>query len=165
MARRAAADFVAREIVPRLDEIEHQNWDVHRALLRKLGGLGYLAPDLAEAYGGGGADSLTSLVITEALSLGSFSVTYTAHVGIGMLPIAFFGTEPQRRRYLPPMARGDLVGAYALTEPTAGSDALSIRTRAARSEDGAAYLLTGQKQFITNSAIADVFIVFAKVRR
>ena len=164
MARRAAADFVAREVVPRLDEIEHQNWDVHRALLRQLGALGYLAPDLAEAYGGGGADSITSLVITEALSLGSFSVTYTAHVGIGMLPIAFFGTEPQRRRYLPAMARGELIGAYALTEPTAGSDALSIRTRADRSEDGASYLLTGQKQFITNSAIADVFIVFAKVR-
>ena len=163
MARRAAADFVAREIVPRFDEIEHQNWDVHRALLRKLGGLGFLAPDLAEDYGGGGADSLTSLVLTEALSLGSFAVTYTAHVGIGMLPIAFFGTEPQRRRYLPPMARGDLVGAYALTEPTAGSDALSIRTRAVRSQDGGAYLLSGQKQFITNAGIADVFVVFAKV--
>jgi len=163
MVRRAAAEFVAREVVPRLEEIEHQNWDVHRALLRTLGGLGYLAPDLAEAYGGGGADSLTSLVVTEALSLGSFSVTYTAHVGIGMLPIAFFGTEAQRQRYLPPMARGELVGAYALTEPTAGSDALSIRTRADLSDDGASYLLSGQKQFITNSAIADVFIVFAKV--
>jgi len=163
MIRKAAADLAAREIVPRADEIEHQNWDVHRALLRKLGAVGFLAPDLPEEYGGGGMDRLTSLVIGEQISVGSFAVTYGAHIGIGTLPIAFFGTEAQKRRYLPAMARGELIGAYALTEPTAGSDALSIRTRAVRSPDGAHYLLSGQKQFITNSALADVFVIYAKV--
>jgi len=163
MVRRAAQDFVQREVLPRDAEIERQNWEVTRALLRRLGDLGFLAPDLPETYGGGGMDSIASLVIAEQICTGSFSVTFGAHVGIGMLPIAFFGTEDQKRRYLPPMARGEKIGAYALTEPTAGSDALSIRTRAALSSDGRAYLLSGSKQFITNAAIADVFVTYAKV--
>ena len=163
MVRKTAADFVAREILPRVNEIERQNWEITRGLLRKLGGLGFLAPDLPAEYGGGGMDSLVSLVIAEQFAVGSFSATYGAHAGIGMLPIAFFGTEAQKRRYLPAMARGDLVGAYALTEPTAGSDALSIRTRAVLSPDRAHYLLIGQKQFITNAAIADIFVTYAKV--
>jgi alkylation response protein AidB-like acyl-CoA dehydrogenase len=106
---------------------------------------------------------VTALLVTEALSAGSFGVTCSAHVGIGMEPIVYFGTAAQRERYLPKMVRGELVGAYALTEPTAGSDAMSIRTKAVRSPDGASWLLTGTKQFITNAAFADVFTVFAKV--
>jgi alkylation response protein AidB-like acyl-CoA dehydrogenase len=106
---------------------------------------------------------VTALLVTEALSAGSFGVTCSAHVGIGMEPIVYFGTAAQRDGYLPKMVRGELIGAYALTEPTAGSDAMSIRTKAVRSPDGASWLLTGTKQFITNAAFADVFTVFAKV--
>ncbi len=163
MVRRTAAEFLAREVLPRLEAIERQDWEVSRRLLRRLGEMGFLAPDLPEAYGGSGLDQIASLVIAEQLCVGSFSATYGAHVGIGMLPIAFFGTEDQKRRYLPAMARGEKVGAYALTEPTAGSDALSIRTRAVLAPDGRFYLLSGQKQFITNAALADVFITYAKV--
>jgi hypothetical protein len=163
MVRKAAADFMEREVLPRDTQLESQDWELTRSLLRKLGELGFLAPDLPEEYGGGGMDSLTSLVLAEELSGSSFSVSYGGHVGIGTLPIAFFGNEDQKRRYLPAMARGEKVGAYALTEPTAGSDALSIRTRATLSPDGRYYLLSGQKQFITNAAFADVFTVYAKV--
>ncbi len=163
MVRKAAADFMQREVLPKDGEIEKQDWALTRSLLRKLGEMGFLAPDLPEAYGGGGMDSLVSLVLAEELSGSSFSVSYGGHVGIGTLPIAFFGNEDQKRRYLPAMARGEKIGAYALTEPTAGSDALSIRTRATLSPDGDFYLLTGQKQFITNAAFADVFTVYAKV--
>jgi alkylation response protein AidB-like acyl-CoA dehydrogenase len=163
MVRKAASDFFTREVAPRAEAIEKQDWEVAKTLLRRLGEMGFLAPDLPEEYGGGGMDSLASLVIAEQISAGSFSVTYGAHVGIGMLPIAFFGSADQKRRYLPAMARAEKIGAYALTEPTAGSDALSIRTRAVLSPDAQHYVLSGQKQFITNSAIADVFITYAKV--
>lgn len=163
MVRKAAQDFMQREVLPRDAEIERQDWELTRSLLRKLGEMGFLAPDLPEAYGGSGMDSLVSLVLAEEISGSSFSVSYGGHVGIGTLPIAFFGNEEQKRRYLPAMARGEKIGAYALTEPTAGSDALSIRTRATRSADGRFYLLSGQKQFITNAAFADVFTVYAKV--
>lgn len=163
MVRKAAADFMEREVLPHEARLEGQDWELTRSLLRKLGELGFLAPDLPEGYGGGGMDSLTSLVLAEELSGSSFSVSYGGHVGIGTLPIAFFGNEDQKRRYLPAMARGEKIGAYALTEPTAGSDALSIRTRATLSPDGRFYRLSGQKQFITNAAFADVFTVYAKV--
>ncbi len=163
LVRKAAADFMQREVLPRDAQLEKQDWELTRSLLRKLGEMGFLAPDLPEEYGGGGMDSLTSLVLAEELSGSSFSVSYGGHVGIGTLPVAFFGNEEQKRRYLPAMARGEKIGAYALTEPTAGSDALAIRTRATLSPDGRFYLLTGQKQFITNAAFADVFTVYAKV--
>jgi alkylation response protein AidB-like acyl-CoA dehydrogenase len=163
LVRKAAADFMQREVLPRDAQLEKQDWELTRTLLRKLGEMGFLAPDLPEEYGGGGMDSLASLVLAEELSGSSFSVSYGGHVGIGTLPVAFFGNEEQKRRYLPAMARGEKIGAYALTEPTAGSDALSIRTRATLSPDGRYYLLSGQKQFITNAAFADVFTVYAKV--
>ncbi len=163
LVRKAAADFMQREVLPRDAQLEKQDWELTRTLLRKLGEMGFLAPDLPEEYGGGGMDSLASLVLAEELSGSSFSVSYGGHVGIGTLPVAFFGNEEQKRRYLPAMARGEKIGAYALTEPTAGSDALSIRTRATLSPDGKYYLLSGQKQFITNAAFADVFTVYAKV--
>ncbi len=163
LVRKAAADFMQREVLPRDARLEKQDWELTRTLLRKLGEMGFLAPDLPEEYGGGGMDSLASLVLAEELSGSSFSVSYGGHVGIGTLPIAFFGNEEQKRRYLPAMARGEKIGAYALTEPTAGSDALSIRTRATLTPDGKDYLLSGQKQFITNAAFADVFTVYAKV--
>jgi len=156
-------DFVQQDLLPSLDRIEEKEWAVTRTLLRRLGELGVLGIEVPGAYGGAELDKVTSLVVSEELSAGSFSVTYGAHVGIGMEPIVFFGSEEQRRRYLPKMIRGELIGAYALTEPAAGSDAMSIRTKAVRSSDGRHYLLTGTKQFISNAAFADVFTVFAKV--
>ena len=158
-----ARDFVEQEVFPVLDRIEGKDWALTRDLLRRLGELELLGIEVPGTHGGAELDKVTALLVTEALSAGSFGVTCSAHVGIGMEPIVYFGTPAQRERYLPKMVRGELIGAYALTEPTAGSDAMSIRTKAVRSPDGAAWLLTGTKQFITNAAFADVFTVFAKV--
>ncbi|HEY6102733.1 MAG TPA: acyl-CoA dehydrogenase family protein, partial [bacterium] len=142
-----ARDFVEQEVFPVLDRIEGKDWALTRDLLKKLGQLELLGIEVPGAYGGAELDKVTALLVTEALSAGSFGVTCSAHVGIGMEPIVYFGTPAQRERYLPKMVRGELIGAYALTEPTAGSDAMSIRTKAVRSLDGAAWLLTGTKQF------------------
>jgi len=156
-------DFVEREVAPNLNRLEDKDWKLTRELLRKLGELGFLGVNVPAAYGGAELDQVTSLVVAEELSLGGFSVSYGAHVGIGIGPIAYFGNDAQKKRYLPKMVRGELIGAYALTEPTAGSDAMSIRTRAVLASDGKHYHLTGAKQFISNAAFADVFNVFAKI--
>lgn len=158
-----ARDFAEREIIPQQNRLEEKDWNLSRQLIHKLGEIGFLGIGVPTAYGGSELDMISSLIAAEELAVGAFSVSYGAHVGIGMEPIVFFGTEAQRAKYLPPMVRGDLVGAYALTEPTAGSDAMSIRTRASRTPDGGHYLLTGTKQFITNAAFADLYNVFAKV--
>lgn len=163
LVRQTVRDFVDQDVLPNLDRIEQKDWDLTRRLIRRLGDLGVLGIEVPSQYGGSELDKVTSLLVTEELTAGSFSVSYGAHVGIGMWPILFFGTEAQRRTYLPKMVRGELIGAYALTEPTAGSDAMSIRTKALRAPDGSHYLLTGAKQFISNAAFADVFTVFAKV--
>lgn len=160
---RTVRDFVEQDIVPNLDRIEKKDWPLTRRLLRRLGDLGVLGLEVPSQYGGAELDKVTSLVVSEELTAGSFSVSYGAHVGIGMEPILFFGTEAQRQKFLPKMVRGEVIGAYALTEPTAGSDAMSIRTKAVRSPDGSHYVLSGQKQFISNASFADVFTVFAKV--
>jgi alkylation response protein AidB-like acyl-CoA dehydrogenase len=163
LAARSLRDFLEAEVEPRSAELETCNYSLLRGLLRRLGALGFLGVDLPEAYGGTGGDFITGLLVAETMSRGSFAVTFGAHTGIGTLPIVYFGTEPQKRRYLPGLASGELVGAYALTEPTAGSDALGARTRAELVEGGAAYRLTGTKQFITNAGFADVFTTYAKV--
>jgi len=164
MAARSMAEFIEREVLPQTAALENKDWELTRRLLRQLGELGFLGAEVPEAYGGLELDKLTSLAVTDALGpASSFAVSVGAHVGIGMLPIVFFGTDAQKARYLPQMARGELIGAYALTEPTAGSDAMSIRTTATRTPDGSAYVLNGTKQFITNAAFADLFITFAKV--
>jgi alkylation response protein AidB-like acyl-CoA dehydrogenase len=155
--------FLDAEIEPRAAELETHNFPLVRQLLRKLAALGFLGVDIPEAYGGAGLDFITSLLVTETMSRGSFSVAFGAHTVIGTLPIAYFGTDEQKQRYLPRLAAGDLIAAYALTEPTAGSDALAARTRATRTEDARAYLLSGTKQFITNGGFADVFTTYAKV--
>jgi alkylation response protein AidB-like acyl-CoA dehydrogenase len=160
---RTVRDFVEQDIVPNLDRIEKKDWPLTRRLLRRLGELGVLGLEVPSQYGGSELDKVTSLVVSEELTAGSFSVSYGAHVGIGMEPILFFGTEAQRQKFLPSMVRGEIIGAYALTEPTAGSDAMSIRTKAVRAPDGSHYVLSGQKQFISNASFADVFTVFAKV--
>ncbi len=159
-----ARRFSIEEVLPRADRIEKKDFALLRELLRKAGELGLLGIDIEEAYGGFGLDKTTTLVVAEAKSLlGSWSVTFAAHTCIGTLPIAWFGTHEQKQKYLPTLATGEKVAAYALTEAGSGSDALGAKTRAVKSADGTHYLLTGSKQYITNAGFADVFIVFAKV--
>ena len=163
LAARSLADFLEAEVEPHAAALESHDYPLMRRLLRRLGALGFLGVDVPEAYGGTGLDFITSLVVAETMSRGSFAVCFGAHTGIGTLPIVYFGTEAQKQRYLPGLASGERVGAYALTEPTAGSDALGARTRAVLSDDGREYRLTGTKQFITNAGFADVFTTYAKV--
>jgi alkylation response protein AidB-like acyl-CoA dehydrogenase len=161
--RSAVTAFVDREVAPRREAVEGRDYATHRALLERLGQDGFLGIDVPEAYGGAGLDRISSLVVNEALATsGSFAVTFSAHTGIGTLPLVFFGTDAQKRRYLPGLADGTRVGAYALTEPAAGSDAMGIRTRATRQADGS-WHLDGAKQFITNAGFADLFTVYAKI--
>jgi alkylation response protein AidB-like acyl-CoA dehydrogenase len=164
LMRSTVEQFVEQEVLPRAEQLERQDWELTRRLLRRVGELGLLGADIPEAYGGQGLDKTTSLVINDAMGgASSFSVSVGAHIGIGTLPILFFGTEEQKRAYLPKLATAELVSAYALTEPTAGSDAMSIRTRATRSADGTHFILNGTKQFISNASFADLYITYAKV--
>ncbi len=164
MLARSADEFMEREVLPNTERIEAQDFELLRSLMKKAGELGLLAADVPEKYGGLELDKVSSMLIAEKMSKqGSFSVTWGAHTGIGTLPIVFFGNEEQKQKYLPGLATGELIGAYALTEPNAGSDAMNIKTKATLSDDGKYYILNGNKQFITNTAIADVFTVFAKV--
>ena len=163
LAARSLAEFLDAEVEPRTAELETHNYPLMRRLLRQLGALGFLGVDIPEAYGGTGLDFITSLLVGETMSRGSFAVSFGSHSVIGTLPIVYIGTDGQKRRYLPGLAAGEIVGAYALTEPTAGSDALAARTRAILADDGRVYRLTGTKQFITNAGFADVFTTYAKV--
>lgn len=161
--REAIGSFVDREVAPRAARLAARDYAAHRELLAILGRDGYLATTVPEAYGGSGLDHVTGIVITDALTAaGDFAVTYGAHTGIGTVPTAFFGTEAQRRRFLPGLADGTRVAAYALTEPGTGSDARAIRTRARRQADGS-FRIDGAKQFITNAGFADLFTVYARV--
>lgn len=161
--RAAIEAFVAQEVAPRREAVEAKDYATHRELLARLGRDGYLGIDVPEAWGGAGLDRVTSVVVTEALAAAdSFAVTYSAHTGIGTLPLVFFGTDDQRRRYLPGLVAGTIVGAYALTEPSAGSDARGIRSRATPQPDGG-FVIDGSKQFITNAGFADLFTLYAKV--
>lgn len=163
LVARTVTEFVETEVEPHADELEHDAFPLVRQLLRRLGALGFLGVDVPERYGGSGADMVTSLIVSECLSRGSFAVSFGAHTVIGTLPLVYFGTEAQKERYLPAMVRGDLIGAYALTEPGAGSDALASQTRAVLEPSGSHYRLWGTKQFITNAGFADVFVTDAKV--
>lgn len=164
MIAKTTEDFVVNEVVPVLDEIEQHQFDISRRLLTEAGELGLLGADVPEKYGGIGLDKISSSLITEKFArAGSFSLSYGAHVGIGSLPIVFFGNEEQKKKYLPDLATGNKIAAYALTEPGSGSDALGAKTTAVLNEAGTHYVLNGEKQWITNSAFADVFIVYAKV--
>jgi alkylation response protein AidB-like acyl-CoA dehydrogenase len=164
MIAKTTLDFVKGEIEPVGEQLEHQDWDLTVKLMKKAGDLGLLAADVPEAYEGLGMDKVSSALITENITRGgSFALTQGAHVGIGTLPIVFFGTEAQKKKYLPGLSSGQKFAAYALTEPGSGSDALGARTTAKLSKDGKFYILNGTKQYITNSAFADVFIVYAKI--
>ena len=161
---KTAQDFVRDEVLPRLEEIESKKEGVLPALLKRAGELGLLMIDVPECYGGLGLRKTTSLLIAERGALcASFSVSAGAHTGIGSLPILYYGTEAQKQRYLPKLASGEWLAAYALTEPQSGSDALAMKTRAVLEPGGKNYRLTGTKQFITNAGFADLFTVFGKV--
>ena len=161
--RAAIGEFVAREVEPRRERLEARDYATHRELMAILGRDGYVGIEVPEAYGGAGLDHVAAVVVIEALSpADALAVTYAAHAGIGTLPTVFFGTDEQKRRYLPGLAAGTTVAAYALTEPGSGSDAQAIRTRAVRQADGS-YRLDGTKQFITNAGFADLFTVYARV--
>ena len=161
---RTAEEFAIKEIVPNIEKLERKDFGLLRELVRKAGELGLSGADVPEAYGGMEMDKVTSALIADRLArYGGFSATWGAHTCIGTLPIVYFGTEEQKKKYLPGLASGETVGAYALSESSSGSDALHCRTRAQLSPDGKHYILNGEKMWITNAGFADLFIVFAKV--
>jgi len=159
-----AEEFAVNEILPNVEKIEHKDFSVSRALLKKAGELGLSAVEIPEAYGGLEMDKVTAAVIADHIAkYAGFATTWGAHSGIGLLPIVYFGTEEQKNKYLPRLAAGEIVGAYALSEASSGSDALNCRARAELSPDGKHYVLNGEKIWITNAGFADLFTVFAKV--
>jgi len=157
-------EFLEKEVWTKLLEIDQQEPGLMPSLLDKAGALGFLGAAFPQKYGGLGEDFVTATIINENLGPGhSFSVAVSAHNGIGSLPILYFGTEEQKQKYIPKLASGEMKGAYALTEPGSGSDALGAKTTATLSPDGKHYILNGQKIWITNAGFADVFTVFAKI--
>jgi len=156
--------FVDGEVLPHDERLERLDYELTVALMRKAGELGLLGADVPEAYGGLGLDKISSTLISETLArASSFALSVGAHVGIGTLPIVFFGNQAQKERYLPELAAGTKIAAYCLTEPASGSDALGAKTTARLSENGSHYVLNGSKLYITNAGFADLFIVYAKV--
>jgi alkylation response protein AidB-like acyl-CoA dehydrogenase len=159
-----AEEFVAKEVTPLIPELEQHKEGVMVGLLKKAGELGLLGGGVPEPYGGSGLDKVSATILAEKLSgYASFAVSHGGHAGIGTLPIVYFGTEEQKKKYLPKLAAGEKISCYCLSEPQAGSDALAARARAELSPDGRQWVLNGQKMWITNGGFADVFIVFAKV--
>jgi alkylation response protein AidB-like acyl-CoA dehydrogenase len=157
-------DFASNEIVPNIERIEKKDYEIQRALIRKASELGLTSVDIPEEYGGMEMDKVASSIIADRIAKsGSLSVTWGSHVGIGTLPIVWFGTDAQKKKYLPKLASGEWIGAYALSESSSGSDALNCRARADLAPDGKHYVLNGEKMWITNAGFADVFVVFAKV--
>ena len=165
MIRQTAWDFAEKEILPNWERIEKKDGEFVKNLMAQAGELGFNGTDVPEAYGGLGLDKVSTALVVEAIgATGSFATTHGAHTGIATLPLVFFGTEEQKNKYLPGLATGEHLGAYALTEPSAGSDAMGgCKTKAVLSPDGKNYILNGQKIFITNAAWAKTFITYAKV--
>jgi alkylation response protein AidB-like acyl-CoA dehydrogenase len=159
-----AEEFAVNEIVPNIEKMEHKDFSITRDLLKKAGELGLSSAEIPEAYGGLEMDKVTAAVIADHIAkYAGFATTWGGHTGIGTLPIVYFGTEEQKKKYLPRLAAGEIVGAYALSEASSGSDALNCRARAELSKDGRQYILNGEKMWITNAGFADLFTVFAKV--
>ena len=159
-----AEEFVAKEVLPLVPELELHSKGLMAQVLKKAGELGLLAGGIPEEYGGAGLDKVSATLLSEKLAAyASFAVTHGGHAGIGTVPIVYFGTEQQKKKYLPRIATGEIISCYCLSEPQAGSDALAARTRAVLSPDGQNWILNGQKMWITNGGFADLFVVFAKV--
>src|SRR5689334_435828 len=161
---RTAAEFMQKEVLPVVDRLYKHDWDLTRQLLKKASDLDLLRLEIPPAYGGLGLDLISASYVGEQIGINpSFGGSLGAHTSIGTLPLVYFGTPAQKARYLPELASGAMIGAYALTEPQSGSDALAARTTATPSADGRHYLLNGQKMWITNGGFADLFTIFAKV--
>ncbi|HET6930703.1 MAG TPA: acyl-CoA dehydrogenase family protein, partial [Candidatus Acidoferrum sp.] len=159
-----AEEFVIKEVLPLAKDLENKKPGLMAELVRKAAELGLMSGGTPEEYGGAGLDKIATTVLTEKISIyGGFAVTHGAHAGIGTLPIVYFGTEEQKKKYLPKLASGELIGAYCLSEPQAGSDAQNSLTRAELNKEGTHYILNGQKMWITNGGFADLYVVFAKV--
>ena len=164
MIAKTAEDFVQNEVMPEVEKLENHEFDISVRLLKEAGELGLLGADVPEEYGGIELDKISSALITEKMApAGGFSISHGAHVGIGSLPIVLFGNEEQKQKYLPLLATGEKLAAYALTEPSSGSDALGAKTVAKLNAEGTHYVLNGEKQWITNAGFADVFVVYAKI--
>lgn len=164
MIAKTTEDFVINEVLPEIEILEKQEFPRTVELLKEAGDLGLLAADIPEEYGGLGLDKISSALITEKMALAAgFSISHGAHVGIGTLPIVLFGNKKQKQKYLPKLASGEMLSAYALTEPGSGSDALAAKTFAKLNPEGTHFVLNGEKQWITNSGFADLFIVYAKI--
>jgi alkylation response protein AidB-like acyl-CoA dehydrogenase len=158
-----ADEFMDNEVLPSVDRLEQKDWQLARALVRRAGELGLLGVDVPEAYGGVELDKITALVVGERVGrCASFATTFGAQTGLAITPILCFGTEEQKKKYLPGIVSGEAIGAYALSESGSGSDALGAKARATRQPDGS-FVLSGEKMWITNGGFADLFIVFAKV--
>ena len=159
-------DFLEENVAPHKDKIESLDIELTRKLILEFSELGFGSIDIEEEYGGMEMDKVTSMIVTEAMAYGqsaSWAISFGAHVGIGTLPIAIFGNKEQKAKYLPKLASAEWIGAYCLTEPGSGSDALGAKSTAVLSDDGKHYILNGTKQFITNGGFADIFIVFSKI--
>jgi alkylation response protein AidB-like acyl-CoA dehydrogenase len=164
MIAKTTEDYVNNEVLPQVEHLENHEFDRSVKLLKQAGELGLLGADVPEEYGGLSLDKVSSALIAEKMSrAGGFSISHGAHVGIGSLPIVLFGNEAQKQKYLPELATGEKLAAYALTEPGSGSDALGARTTAKLNAEGTHYVLNGEKQWITNAGFADVFVVYAKI--
>src|SRR4029077_19991496 len=156
--------FMDAEVLPRIPELENKDWTLARALVKSAADLGLVGANIPEEYGGLGLDQTSGAIIAENIGRSaSFATTLGAQSGIGLLPIIYFGTEAAKRKYLPPIAAGDLVTAYPLTEASSGSDAMAAKATAKLSEDGTEYILNGEKRFITNCGFGGMFFVIAKV--
>ena len=159
-----AEEFVLKEVLPLAKDLENKKPGLMAELVRKAAEIGLMSGGTPEEYGGAGLDKIATTVLTEKISIyGGFAVTHGAHAGIGTLPIVYFGTEEQKKKYLPKLASAELIGAYCLSEPQAGSDAQNSLTRAELNKEGTHYILNGQKMWITNGGFADLYVVFAKV--
>jgi alkylation response protein AidB-like acyl-CoA dehydrogenase len=164
MIRDMTEQFVEDEVLPQQEQIEHKDWNVTVSLLKRCGELGLLGIEVPQQYGGENLDKVSAMIVSEKLGrIASFAVTYGGHAGIGTLPIVYFGTEEQKRNYLPLLCKAEKISAYALSEAGGGSDALAAKANAVRSADGKHWVLNGEKMWITNAAFADMFVTFAKV--
>ena len=155
---------MAKEVAPHIPELEKHKEGLMAQLVRKAGEIGLLGAGIPEEYGGAALDKISSVIVSEKLGVyASFTAAFGAHTGIGTIPLVYFGTDAQKKKYLPKIASGELLACYALSEPQAGSDALAARTRAVLSPDGKSWLLSGQKMWITSGGFSDLYTVFAKV--
>src|SRR5436305_12523000 len=158
-----AEEFATKEIIPNIEKMEHKDFSVTRDLLKKAGELGLSGVEIPEAYGGMELDKVSAAVIADHIAkYAGFATTWGGHTGIGSLPLVYFGNEEQKKKYLPRLAAGEIVGAYALSEASSGSDGLDCRARATLSPDGKHYVLHGDKMWITNAGFADLFTVIDK---